>query len=128
MMNGGPISWKSGKQTTVALSTMEAELMALSDAAREILAHLTFFQTLSIELPLPILYTDNEAAESVAKHEPEYQRSKHIDIRYHFIRDHFEKGTFDIQHIPGNEQIADILTKPLPRIKHQAIVQALRLN
>ena len=128
MMLGGPISWKSGKQATVALSTMESELMALSDAAREMLAHLTFFQTLSIKLPLPVLYTDNEAAESIAKYEPEYQRSKHIDIRYHFLRDHFEKGTFNIQHIPGDEQIADILTKPLPRIKHQSIVQALRLN
>ena len=72
MMNGGPISWTSRKQTTVALSTMEAEYMALSDATREMLAHLTFFQTLSIELPIPVLYTDNEAAESIAKPEPEY--------------------------------------------------------
>src|SRR5438045_9463758 len=87
MMNSGPISWTSRKQTTVALSTMEAEYMALSDATREMLAHLTFFQTLSIELPIPVLYTDNEAAESIAKREPEYQRSKHIDIRYYFLRD-----------------------------------------
>src|SRR5436189_3075653 len=75
MMNGGPISWASRKQTTVALSTIEAEYMALSDATREMLAHLTFFQTLSIELPIPVLYTDNEAAESIAKRQPEYQRS-----------------------------------------------------
>ena len=128
MMNGGPISWTSRKQSTVALSTMEAEYMALSDAARELVAHLTFFQTISIELPLPILYTDNEAAESIAKREPEYQRSKHIDIRYHFLRDHYEKETFNIQHIPGTEQIADILTKPLSKFKHHTIVQALRLN
>ena len=128
MVNGGPISWTSRKQTTVALSTMEAEYMALTDAAREMLAHITFFQTISIELPLPVLFTDNEAAESIAKREPDYQRTKHIDIRYHFVRDHFEKGTFNIQHIPGTEQIADILTKPLPRVKHQTIVQALRLN
>jgi len=128
MMNGGPISWTSRKQSTVALSTMEAEYMALSDSAREMLAHITFFQTISIELPLPVLHTDNKAAKSIAKREPDYQRTKHIDIRYHFIRDHFEKGTFDVQHIPGTEQIADILTKPLPRVKHQTIVQALRLN
>ena len=112
----------------VALSTMEAKYMALSDAARELVAHLTFFQTISIELPLPILYTDNKAAESIAKREPEYQRSKHIDIRYHFLRDHYEKETFNIQHIPGTEQIADILTKPLSKFKHHTIVQALRLN
>jgi len=128
MMNGGPISWTSRKQTSVALSTMEAEYMALSDAARELIAHITFFNSISIELPVPILYTDNQAAESIAKHEPEYQRSKHIDVRYHFVRDHFGKGTFNIKHIPGDQQIADILTKPLPRIKHYRIVQALRLN
>ena len=128
MMNGGPISWTSRKQSTVALSTMEAEYMALSDAARELVAHLTFFQTISIELPLTILYTDNEAAKSIAKREPEYQRSKHIDIRYHFLRDHYEKETFNIQHIPDTEQIADILTKPLSKFKNHTIVQALRLN
>jgi Reverse transcriptase (RNA-dependent DNA polymerase) len=128
MMNGGPISWESHKQTTVALSTAEGELMALSDAAREALAHLTFFQTLSIQMPIPILFTDNEAAEAITKRpELNYRRSKHIDIRYHFLRDHFEKGTFDVQHIPGREQIADIFTKPLPRFRHQELVQALRL-
>jgi len=128
MMNGGPISWMSRKQTSVALSMMEAEYMAISDAARESIAHITFFNSISIELPVPILYTDNQAAESIAKQELEYQRSKHIDVRYHFIRDHFGKGMFDLKHIPGDQQIADILIKPLSRIKHYRIVQALHLN
>jgi hypothetical protein len=112
----------------VALSAMEAEYMALSDAAREILAHLNFFFALSINIPRPVLHTDNAAAESIAKREPDYQRSKHIDIRYHFVRDHYEKGTYSIEHIPGTEQIADILTKSLPRFKHQTFVHALRLD
>jgi len=60
--------------------------------------------------------------------EPEYQRSKHIDVRYHFVRDHLGKEMFGIKHIPGDQQIADILTKFLPRIKHYRIVQALRFN
>ena len=128
MMNGGPISWTSYKQTSVALSTIEAEYMALSDAACELIAHIMFFNSISIQLPVPILYTDNQAAESIAKHKPEYQRFKHIDVRYHFVRDHFRKGTFSIKHIPGDQQIADILTKPLSRIKHYQIVQALRFN
>jgi hypothetical protein len=129
MMNGGPISWGSNKQQTVALSTGEAELMAICDAAREILAHLMFFQTLSIQIPPPIIFTDNKAAESIVKRqEANHRQSKHIDIRYHFVRDHQEKGTFIIQHIPGDEQLADIFAKPLPRIRHHALVQALRLN
>lgn len=107
---------------------MEAEYMALSDAARETLAHLNFFLSLSITIPRPVVYTDNEVAEAIAKREPEYQRSKHIDIRYHFLRDHFEKGTFTIEHISGNQQIADIFTKPLPRLKHQTNVHSLPLD
>jgi hypothetical protein len=67
MLNGGPISWTSRKQTTVALSTMEGEYMSLSDAARECLAHLNFFMSISISLPLPVLFTDNEAAKAIAK-------------------------------------------------------------
>jgi hypothetical protein len=65
---------------------MEAGYMALSDAAREALAHLTFFLTLSIRMPTPILFTDNETAEAIAKRGGlDHQRSKHIDIRYHFL-------------------------------------------
>jgi hypothetical protein len=81
MMNGGPISWESYKQTTVALSLAEGELMALSDAAQEALAHLMFFQTLSIQMPIPILFTDNEAGEAITKRpELNYRQLKHIDI------------------------------------------------
>jgi hypothetical protein len=128
MMNGGPISWTSKKQTTVALSILEAEYMALSDSSRELLAHLTFFNSISMEITHPTLFTDNEAAEAIVKRQPDYQRSKHIDIRYHFVRDHYECGTFNVEHIPTNEQLADVLTKPLPRIKHENIVHALRLD
>jgi hypothetical protein len=129
MMNGGPISWTSKKQTTVALSTMEAEYMSLSDVARELLAHLTFFMCIGINIaPSPILFTNNKAAESIDKREPDYQRSKHIDISYYFVRDHYGNGKFGVEHISTDEQLADIFTKPLPRIKHQCIVHALRLN
>jgi hypothetical protein len=128
IMFGGPISWTSRKQLTVALSTMEAEYMALSDAARELLAHLNFFLSLSIEIPPPVLHTDNKAAESIAKREPDYQRSKHIDIRYHFLRDHYKKGTYSIEHVPSVDQVADILTKSLTRFKHHRFVHELRLD
>jgi hypothetical protein len=99
MMNGGPVSWTSKKQTTVALSTMEAEYMAPSDAARELRAHLTFFMCIGINIAPPVLFTDNKAAESIVKHEPDYRRSKHIDIWYHYVRDHYERGTFNVEHI-----------------------------
>ena len=79
---------------------METEYMALSNAARELITHLTFFTLFTLELGATILYTDNEAAESVVKHEPDYQRSKDIDIWHHFVLDHYEKGTFGVAHLP----------------------------
>jgi hypothetical protein len=107
---------------------MEAKYMALSDASRELLAHITFFTSISLNIAHPTLFTDNEAAESIVKREPNYQRSKHIDIRYHFVRDHYERGSFNVEHVPTNQQLADVLTKPLPRIKHENIIHALRLD
>jgi hypothetical protein len=107
---------------------MEAEYIALSDASCELLAQLTFFTSISMEITHPTLYRDNEAAKSIVKREPDYRRSKHIDIRYHFVGDHYEQGTFNVEHIPTNQQLADIVMKPLTRIKHETIVHALRLS
>jgi len=71
----------------------------------------------------------NQAAEAIAQQQdPDHKKSKHSDIRYRFLWDHFEKGTFQINHIPNDQQIADILTKALPKIKHHALVQAPHLN
>src|SRR5208282_84200 len=107
---GGPISWQSRKQPTVALSTMEAEYMALSDGIQ-----------LGISLIQPtITFTDNQAAIALADGEGDYRRAKHIDIRYHFIRDHLLRGTVEINYIPSEQQPADFLTKALPASKHNA--------
>jgi hypothetical protein len=83
---GGPISWQSRKQPTVALSTMEAEYMALSDGIRELLSRMYFITELGISLIQPtITFTDNQAAIALADGEGDYRRAKHIDIRYHLF-------------------------------------------
>jgi hypothetical protein len=96
----GPISWQSRKQPTIALSTMEAEYMALSDAIRELLSRMYYLTELGISLIQPtIAYTDNQAAIALADGEGDYRRAKHIDIRYHFIREHLQRGTVEINYI-----------------------------
>ena len=126
---GGPISWQSRKQLTVALSTMEAEYMALSDAIRELLSRMYYITELGLSLIQPtITFTDNQAAIALADGEGDYRRAKHIDIRYHFIRDHLQRGTVEINYIPSEKQPADVLTKALPTSKHTACVKALQLG
>ena len=125
----GPISWQSRKQPTVALSTMEAEYMALSDAIRELLSRMYYLTELGILLIQPtIAFTDNQAAIALADGEGDYRRAKHIDIRYHFIRDHLQNGTVEINYIPSEKQPADCLTKALPTSKHNACINALQLG
>jgi hypothetical protein len=126
---GGPISWQSRKQPTVALSTMEAEYMALSDGIRELLSRMYYITELGISLVQPtITFTDNQAAIALADGEGDYRRAKHIDIRYHFIRDHLLRGTLEINYIPSEKQPADFLTKALPTSKHNACIEALQLG
>jgi hypothetical protein len=124
-----PISWQSQKQPTVALSTMEAEYMALSDAIHKLLSCMYYLTELGISLIQPtIVFTDNQAAIALADGEGDYQRAKHIDISYHFIQDHLQCSTVEINYMPSEKQPADCLTKALPTSKHNACINALQLG
>jgi hypothetical protein len=108
---------------------MEAEYMALSDAIRELLSRMYYLTELGILLIQPtITFTDNQAAIALADGEGDYRRAKHIDIRYHFIRDHLHRGTVEINYIPSEKQPADFLTKALPIAKHNACITTLHLG
>jgi Reverse transcriptase (RNA-dependent DNA polymerase)/gag-polypeptide of LTR copia-type len=132
----GPISWQSQKQTVVALSSMESEYIALSDASKEAVflrklhkslqLHLLGSQELRISIPISI-YTDSRSALDHVKNNVKHQRTKHIDTRHHYIRSVYGKEV-DIHHIEAASQAADILTKPLAHIKHKNALEMLRLN
>jgi hypothetical protein len=111
--NGNVICWATKKQRTVALSSTEAEYMALTEATTEAL----WFQTWISEIfkrTIPItIYCDNQSAIALAKNDVFHQRTKHIDIRYHFIRQHVNEGRIIIKWIDTKKQQADILTKKL---------------
>ncbi|QRV96862.1 Retrovirus-related Pol polyprotein from transposon TNT 1-94 [Ceratobasidium sp. AG-Ba] len=113
---GAAICWISKKQPTVALLSMEGEYMALSLAVRHGLWIRMFFEELGFPLQLTIpIYTDDTAAIALA-HNPQFHvRSKHIDMRHHFLRKHITRKTIKLSHIPGDENLADLFTKALPR-------------
>nr|GAT45508.1 predicted protein [Mycena chlorophos] len=126
---GGAISWSSKKQPSVALSTMEAEYIALSHAARENLWLRALFAELGKppSAPTPI-YCDNRGAIDFTFNQRFHGRSKHIDMRHHFIRDHVALGDVSVHHCASADNLADIFTKPLARDAHELQVRKLGMT
>jgi hypothetical protein len=114
-IGSGCITWQSKKQATVALSTAEAEYMSLSSATQE----LKWLRGLLAELGFPQEITemkqDNKSCIQITQGNHSHQRSKHIDIRHHFIKDEINLENMKMTWCPTNDMIADIMTKPLPR-------------
>ena len=115
-MSGVAVSWRSKKQTCVALSTAEAECMALACAAqeaiwmRQLLTDLRNNPTVATQI-----FEDNQSAICLAKNPQFHGRAKHIVIKYHFIREQVEKGNVELQYCPTEKIVADMLTKRLSR-------------
>lgn len=114
ILGGAAISWSSRKQQTVALSTMEAEYMAASAAAQEALYLRRLLEEIGHECKEPtVIFQDNQGSLAMGNSWMTKRRSKHIDIRYHFIRETIEIGAIKCEYISTQNQVADILTKPL---------------
>ena len=123
---GGAITWNSKKQPTVALSSMEAEYMALSSATREALWLRSILSELGFDTSLPThINVDNHGTISFAQNTGFHARSKHIDIRYHFIQENIACNKVSVSYIPTNENTADIFTKGLTRGKHDHLIDRL---
>jgi hypothetical protein len=123
---GGAVAWSSKKQTTVALSTAEAEYIAAMHVAKQVLWHRSLLQELGIWTPrTSTIFSDNQAAVAIAHHPEFHARTKHIDIVYHFLRDLIHVGTLDVVYINTLNNLADIFTKGLPRDIHQEFTYSL---
>ncbi|KIK18519.1 hypothetical protein PISMIDRAFT_14301 [Pisolithus microcarpus 441] len=107
------ISWRSRKQKTIALSSTEAEYMAMCDAARQVKWLDMLFKELSFKMDKTIVYCDNMGARFIAENPVSDGRSKHIDIQWHFVRECVEEGLFVIEYVNTTRQRADGLTKSL---------------
>jgi hypothetical protein len=121
-LGSSPISWQSQKQQIVTLSSCEAEYVAGTGAVCQgvwlarLLGELKDEDTQTFEL-----FIDNKSDISLSKNPVFHDRSKHIDLRYHFIRECAEVGKVEVKYVSTDEQLADVLTKPLGRIRFQEL-------
>jgi hypothetical protein len=128
-LNNSIISWCSRKQPVVAVSTTEAKYISLFEAAQEAKWLITLIDSLGITLsPKLTLMVDNQSAITLTKNPIFQQRTKHIPIKYHWIREFINEGTAETHYVPTNDQLADFLTKALPKKKHIDSIINLNIN
>lgn len=113
---GTTVNWMTRKQSCVSLSSTEAEYVSLCLATCEIM----WLRGLLVEIGEPpeepiILHEDNQGAIAISSREKEMQRTKHIDVKFNFVRDLITKGIIEVRYISTNKQLADIMTKGLPK-------------
>ena len=116
LISGGAISWKSKKQTCIALSTAEVEHVALAHAGQEA----AWLRDLTATLEnrshrLVVIFEDNQSTIAITRNPQYHGRSKHISIKYHFIRNQVNEGVVDLKYCPTQDMVADMLTKGLSK-------------
>ena len=122
MMNGGIVGWRSKKQTLVADSTTYAEYVAAHSGARDVVWLRGLLEDLRCKQVDPtVLYLDNAAAELLITNPILHERTKHVDIKFHYVREKYQEGEIRIQHVPTSDQLADIFTKVLPGCKFDSL-------
>ncbi|GJX26980.1 retrovirus-related pol polyprotein from transposon TNT 1-94 [Tanacetum coccineum] len=122
------ISWSSKKQKSVAISSTEAEYIAFSGCCAQILwmrSQLTDYGFGFNKIPL---YCDNKSAIALCCNNVQHSRSKHIDIRFHFINEHVENGVIELYFVNTEYQLADIFTKALGRERIEFLINKLRMR
>jgi len=125
----GAVLWKSKLQRSVSLTTMDAEYFALSEAARhaswlrEVVRELTGTATAA-----PLIKCDNTAAIQIAHNPIDTERSRHIERRLHFVRDLLSQKSLQLVYVKSADNVADVLTKGLPRVPHNDCVRGLGLE
>jgi hypothetical protein len=127
---GGPVSWSAQRQKTVATSTMDAEYIAGAEAAKEAVWIRNFINDLRIprvHIDTVPLYIDNNSALKLTRNPEFHSRSKHIDVKHHFIREKVDEGIINTQRVSTKDNLADVFTKALPRPTHENLVNCLNL-
>lgn len=121
-----PVSWKTKKQPVVARSSAEAEYRAMALTACEVTWLSALLKDLGLtNLPPTVLKCDNHAALAIAANPVQHERTKHVEIDCHYVRDQVKAGTIVPQHVSSSDQVEDILTKILSVKQHQKLVTKL---
>jgi hypothetical protein len=126
-IHGAPVSWRSMLQSTVALSTTEAEYMAVAEGVKEALWLRGLLGDLGVEQERVRLMCDSQSAIHLAKNQVHHARTKHIDVRYHFVRDVIEEGHISLTKVHTDENPADMLTKVVTGSKFQHCLNLLNI-
>ncbi|SPC65399.1 uncharacterized protein UHOD_11064 [Ustilago sp. UG-2017b] len=108
---GNLVAWKSALQRCTALSAVEAEFVAATEAAREVLFFEHLFKAIGIDVGIPTIFSDNTGTIQVSKDPAQHWKLKHIDTKYHFIRDNVQDGKVRIKYINTTDNLADLFTK-----------------
>ena len=128
IVGGGAITWGSRKQTSVALSSTEAEYVALSEATQESKWLQMLYEELGFEQNYPIpLFGDNQGSFMMVNNPQFHKRSKHIEIRQHWVREQIKKKSIELQDCWDPENTADVLMKQLMPEKHRKHTKGLGL-
>lgn len=127
-MSNAAISWESRKQSCVALSSTEAEYIAITEATKEGVFISGFLnEILKHNEPL-VIFNDSQSAQKLIRNPIYHSRTKHIDTKYHYIREIVDKGIIVIEYLPTDKMVADILTKGLHSPKHKFCVETLGIK
>jgi hypothetical protein len=122
------VSWCSKKQKIVALSSTEAEYMTITHGSQEALWFLELLNELGINQETVILHEDNEASIKMSNNPQEYKRTRHIQVRYHFIRDQIQDGKIKLKHCSTTDQLADMFTKGISSVKLQDLLPRIGMS
>ena len=125
----GAISWSSKKQNIVVLSSTESEYIAQTHAAKEGIWLRSFVNEVQGQNQNPLtIFCDNQGAMALVKDNKYHARTKHIDLRYHFIHEAVEDGKIKVEYLPTEDNVSDIFTKPLAKPKFRKFVEKLGLK
>lgn len=122
------VSWSSKKQSTVALSTTEAEIIAATETMREVLWIRQLLLSFNIEVEVPILYCDSQPAIAIAHTTGYHARSKHLDVKYKFLAQCVEYSDIELVYKATRDMIADVMTKSLPRSTFENFVDNMGMS
>jgi len=127
-MGGNTVSWRSVKQKSVALSSMEAEYMSLAEATKEALWLKALMRELIYDQKTVKIYEDNQSCIALAKNPERHSRAKHIDIKYHFVRELVEDKQIAMVYTSTKKQLGDMFIKPIPRNQFEILRDGIGLK
>ena len=117
LIGNATISWRTKKQTVIALSSTEAEYVSLCSATQETRWFRYLLESIGFKQHIPItIYEESQGAIALSKNPKSHPRTKHIDIKYHYVKEATEKADIELDYCPTDLLFADIPTKALPRI------------